>query len=123
MNHPTTVVAIPARLESKRLPRKLLADVGGKPLLQRVLERCLEAQHPAAVVLCTDSEELRDKAGQWPLARPVPVVMTPASCSSGSAYCGERGTGSVAAAMPTPCRNVGGGGGAASTTSKANGAR
>ncbi len=26
----------------KRLPRKLLADVGGKPLLQRVLERCLE---------------------------------------------------------------------------------
>ncbi|MGB0278073.1 MAG: cytidylyltransferase domain-containing protein, partial [Prochlorococcaceae cyanobacterium] len=84
MNHPTTVVAIPARLESKRLPRKLLADVGGKPLLQRVLERCLEAQYPAAVVLCTDSEELRDKASQWPLARPVPVVMTPASCSSGS---------------------------------------
>ena len=37
MSHSTTVVAIPARLESKRLPRKLLADVGGKPLLQRVL--------------------------------------------------------------------------------------
>ena len=41
MSQSTTVVAIPARLESKRLPRKLLADVGGKPLLQRVLERCL----------------------------------------------------------------------------------
>ena len=84
MNQPTTVVAIPARLESKRLPRKLLADVGGKPLLQRVLERCLEARVPAAVVLCTDSEELREQVTQWPLARPVPVLMTPASCSSGS---------------------------------------
>ena len=84
MNHPTTVVAIPARLESKRLPRKLLADVGGKPLLQRVLERCLEAQQPAAVELSTDSEELREQVTQWPLARPVPVLMTPASCSSGS---------------------------------------
>ena len=84
MSQSTTVVAIPARLESKRLPRKLLADVGGKPLLQRVLERCLEAQQPTAVVLCTDSEELCNMASQWPLERPVPVVMTPASCSSGS---------------------------------------
>ena len=101
MNHPTTVVAIPARLESKRLPRKLLADVGGKPLLQRVLERCLEAQHPAAVVLCTDSEELRDKASQWALPRPVPVLMTPASCSSGS----ER----LACALPELLEFAGGG--------------
>ena len=84
MNQPTTMVAIPARLESKRLPRKLLADVGGKPLLQRVLERCLEAQEPAAVVLCTDSEELRQQVTQWPLVKPVPVLMTPSSCSSGS---------------------------------------
>ena len=84
MSNPTTVVAIPARLESNRMPRKLLADVGGKPLLQRVLERSLQAQKPSAVVLCTDSEELRDKVSQWPLPRPVPVVMTPASCSSGS---------------------------------------
>ena len=84
MKQPTTVVAIPARLESKRLPRKLLADVGGKPLLQRVLERCLEAQQPAAVVLCTDSEELRQQVNGWPLAKPVPVLMTPSSCNSGS---------------------------------------
>ena len=34
------VVAVPARLESSRLPGKVLADVGGKPMLQRVLERC-----------------------------------------------------------------------------------
>ena len=84
MNHSTSVVAIPARMESSRLPGKLLADVGGKPLLQRVLERCLQANKPAAVVLCTDSDELRQQVGQWPLAQPVPVLMTPASCSSGS---------------------------------------
>ena len=84
MSHPTTLVAIPARLESSRLPGKLLADIGGKPLLQRVLERCLEAQQPAAVTVCTDSEQLRDLISQWPLSRPVPVVMTPSNCSSGS---------------------------------------
>ena len=84
MSQPTTLIAIPARLESSRLPRKLLADIGGKPLLQRVLERCLAAQRPAAVIVCTDSEELRDVASQWPLPQEVPVVMTPSDCSSGS---------------------------------------
>ncbi|MGA0804390.1 MAG: cytidylyltransferase domain-containing protein, partial [Ilumatobacteraceae bacterium] len=29
------VVAVPARLESTRLPRKVLADIGGRPMLQR----------------------------------------------------------------------------------------
>lgn len=51
------LVVIPARLESKRLPRKLLADVGGKALLQRVIERCLLAQTAPQVVLTTDSQE------------------------------------------------------------------
>ena len=33
------IAAIPARLESSRLPNKLLADIGGKLMIQRVLER------------------------------------------------------------------------------------
>ena len=37
------VVAVPARLQSSRLPNKVLADIGGKPMIQRVLERCREA--------------------------------------------------------------------------------
>jgi 3-deoxy-manno-octulosonate cytidylyltransferase (CMP-KDO synthetase) len=77
-------VAIPARLESSRLPRKLLADVGGKPMLQRVLERCLQAHSPLAVVLCTDSDELEQALNGWGLAKPVSVLRTPSSCSSGS---------------------------------------
>ena len=33
------VVAVPARLESSRLPGKVMADIGGRPMLRRVLER------------------------------------------------------------------------------------
>jgi len=75
-----SVVAVPARLASSRLPDKVLADIGGKPMIQRVLEQCAKAAGPAAVVLCTDSARLQELAGHWG----VPVLMTSASCSSGS---------------------------------------
>ena len=74
------VVAVPARLESSRLPGKVLADVGGKPMLQRVLERCARASKPAAVVLCTDSQDLVDRAAAWGFA----ALLTSPSCESGS---------------------------------------
>ena len=44
MSVPRVVVAVPARLESARLPGKLLADIAGKPMLQHVLERCRQAK-------------------------------------------------------------------------------
>ena len=74
------VVAVPARLESSRLPGKVLADIGGKPMLQRVLERCGQATAPAAVVLCTDSQELLERARQWG----VEALLTSPACESGS---------------------------------------
>jgi 3-deoxy-manno-octulosonate cytidylyltransferase (CMP-KDO synthetase) len=74
------VVAVPARLESSRLPGKVLADIGGKPMLQRVLEGCARARTPAAVVLCTDSQELVDRAADWGVA----ALLTSPSCESGS---------------------------------------
>ena len=74
------VVAVPSRLQSSRLPNKVLADIGGKPMIQRVLERCREATAVQAVVLCTDSTELQEMAEGWGF----PVLMTAASCSSGS---------------------------------------
>jgi len=74
------VVAVPARLESSRLPGKVMADIGGRPMLQRVLERCRQARSAAAVVLCTDSEGLRQAAGTWGF----PVLMTSPACDSGS---------------------------------------
>lgn len=74
------VVAVPARLQSSRLPNKVLADIGGKPMIQRVLERCRESTAVDTVVLCTDSQELQQRAKAWGF----PVLMTAESCSSGS---------------------------------------
>ena len=74
------VVAVPARLQSSRLPNKVLADIGGKPMIQRVLERCRESTAVDTVVLCTDSQELQQRAEAWGF----PVLMTAESCSSGS---------------------------------------
>ena len=36
-------VVIPARLRSTRLPGKMLADIGGKPMVARVAERAAES--------------------------------------------------------------------------------
>ena len=74
------VVAVPARLQSSRLPNKVLADIGGQSMIQRVLERCRQASSVEAVVLCTDSAELKAQAEGWGF----PVLMTAESCSSGS---------------------------------------
>jgi 3-deoxy-manno-octulosonate cytidylyltransferase (CMP-KDO synthetase) len=75
-----SIVAVPARLESSRLPGKVLADIAGKPMLQWVLEGCARAQTPAAVVLCTDSPELIERARAWG----VQALLTSPACESGS---------------------------------------
>jgi 3-deoxy-manno-octulosonate cytidylyltransferase (CMP-KDO synthetase) len=77
---PCVVVAVPARLASARLPGKVLADIGGKPMLQHVLERCRQARGVAVVVVCTDSDQVRSDAEAWGF----PVLMTSPQCSSGS---------------------------------------
>lgn len=74
------VVAVPARLESSRLPGKVMADIGGRPMLRRVLERCRQARRPEAVVLCTDSDELIAAAADWGFE----ALATSPACASGS---------------------------------------
>jgi 3-deoxy-manno-octulosonate cytidylyltransferase (CMP-KDO synthetase) len=76
----SVVVAVPARLESSRLPGKLLADIHGKPMVRHVLDRCSNARSPGAIRLCTDSHALADQARQWGFS----TVMTSPHCSSGS---------------------------------------
>ena len=51
------VGVVPARLNSKRLPRKILADLNGKPLIAHVMGRALEAKTLDKVILAVDSEE------------------------------------------------------------------
>ena len=74
------IVAIPARLESSRLPRKVLEEIGGKPMIKIVLEICADAVGKNSVVLCTDSKELKSKSEDWGFK----VIMTSKSCESGS---------------------------------------
>ena len=50
------VIVIPARLQSTRLPNKLLLDLGGKSILQRVYEQCNKVKDIYKVLIATDSE-------------------------------------------------------------------
>ena len=52
---PETIILIPARMASSRLPGKPLADIGGVPMIVRVLRRAQEAGIGEAVV-ATDSQ-------------------------------------------------------------------
>lgn len=53
------VIIIPARLGSTRLPRKMLAEIAGKPLVVRCLECALAADIAPVYVAC-DSEEIAE---------------------------------------------------------------
>ena len=55
---PEFLVVIPARLGSSRLPRKPLADIGGKPMVIRVAERAKES-NAKRVIVATDSSEIQ----------------------------------------------------------------
>jgi 3-deoxy-manno-octulosonate cytidylyltransferase (CMP-KDO synthetase) len=51
------LVLIPARMGSLRLPGKPLADIGGEPMIVRVMQRA-EAAGVGPVVVATDAEEI-----------------------------------------------------------------
>jgi spore coat polysaccharide biosynthesis protein SpsF len=55
-----TAVFITARLKSTRLPRKVLAELCGKPLLLHLIERVRLARLPDLVVLCTSTHGTDD---------------------------------------------------------------
>lgn len=54
------IVVIPARLNSSRLPRKVLLDLHGKTVVQRVYERCIQAKNIDEVYIATDSLEVKE---------------------------------------------------------------
>jgi 3-deoxy-manno-octulosonate cytidylyltransferase (CMP-KDO synthetase) len=73
------IVTLPARLESSRLPDKVMADIDSKPMLQQVLECCGLATAPAAVLLCTDSPDLAATAASWGFD----AILSSSACESG----------------------------------------
>lgn len=54
----TFIALIPARLKSTRLPDKPLADIGGKPMIVRVVEQVLQSA-ASQVFVATDDEQIK----------------------------------------------------------------
>src|SRR5579859_3027178 len=52
------IAVIPARLASTRLPRKMLREISGKPLIGIVYESVRNSPSLADVIIATDSEEI-----------------------------------------------------------------
>jgi 3-deoxy-manno-octulosonate cytidylyltransferase (CMP-KDO synthetase) len=55
MSTPPFHVIIPARYASHRLPGKALLDIGGKPMIQHVVERCKQSAARSVVVATDDN--------------------------------------------------------------------
>jgi 3-deoxy-manno-octulosonate cytidylyltransferase (CMP-KDO synthetase) len=75
-----SIAVIPARLASTRLPGKVLADICGKPLLQHVWERTMQAKKIMEVVVATDSLEVQQVVSGWRGK----AIMTDPACRSGT---------------------------------------
>jgi 3-deoxy-manno-octulosonate cytidylyltransferase (CMP-KDO synthetase) len=52
------IAIIPARLDSVRLPNKLLLPLAGKPLILRTVEQAKKARNVSRVIVATDSKEI-----------------------------------------------------------------
>ena len=78
--HSTSLIVIPARMASTRLPRKMLLRETGKTLIQHTCEAAARAQRPQGVCVATDHDEIlaevRGFGGQ--------AEMTSPACASGT---------------------------------------
>lgn len=59
------VAIIPARYQSTRLPGKPLADIHGRPLIERVYQRAVQAAGVDRVLVATDDARIRDAVRQF----------------------------------------------------------
>lgn len=76
------MIIIPARLQSTRFPRKMLADILGLPMIVRSALRAKEADE---VCVATDSEEIVEVCKK----HNIEAVITSSSHSSGTDRCAE----------------------------------
>jgi 3-deoxy-manno-octulosonate cytidylyltransferase (CMP-KDO synthetase) len=59
-NDMKAIAIIPARLESTRLPRKILREINGRPMLAHVYEATRACGDLADVIVATDAEEIAE---------------------------------------------------------------
>jgi len=74
------VGVIPARLGSTRLPRKVLLEIAGKPMVEWVWRAAMGSGQMDVVVVATDSEEVAEVCRE----RSIPFAMTSPACASGT---------------------------------------
>src|SRR5687768_2663157 len=77
-NEPPDVLAlIPARGGSKRIPRKNIHLVAGKPMIAYSIEQALQTPEITRVIVSTDDEEIAAIARSWgaevPFLRPAEI--------------------------------------------------
>lgn len=79
INNIPTAALIPARLDSTRLPRKVLRDIHGKPLIQHVYENTSQSELVDEVYVATPDIEIIDVVksfgGKAVLTTPQPTVL------------------------------------------------
>jgi 3-deoxy-manno-octulosonate cytidylyltransferase (CMP-KDO synthetase) len=71
---------IPARLASSRLPRKVLREIAGQPMLWHVWERARQARDLSELLVATDSEEVLSACARLG----IPAMLTSAEHPSGT---------------------------------------
>jgi 3-deoxy-manno-octulosonate cytidylyltransferase (CMP-KDO synthetase) len=84
-----TLCVIPARFASSRLPRKMLVDIQGKPMVVRTFEGAQACVDIDQIIIATDSTEIAHVVKQ----AGAEVMMTPEDLPTGSdrvAYVAER---------------------------------
>ena len=74
------IIAVPARLRSKRLPNKILEEICGKPMIKWVLDNCNLCNIESEIIVFTDSLEIKNKVEDWGFK----VQITSTKCTSGS---------------------------------------
>lgn len=75
-----TLIVIPVRLTSSRLPNKPLAEIVGQTLVQRVYNQAKQARSAAKIVIATDAPEIAAHAKSIGAE----CVMTSSACRTGS---------------------------------------
>ena len=80
MRELTALGVIPARLQSTRLPKKVLREVAGRPLVVRVYEAAKRSRDLVDVLVATDGQEVVDACARFG----VPAVLTSPGHPSGT---------------------------------------
>jgi len=77
---PQIIAIIPARYDSKRLPGKVLLDLGGRAILHHVVDRALQSDCFTEVIVATDDERVVHYCNQ----NNIKVELTSSNLQSGT---------------------------------------